>query len=250
MARRPEEANQGREPRGGACPTDHRRTLLGHPGDTSNRLSRQGLGRLLTILPWYPLASNLACINEATPRGESPEATRPDTSITVVTDTLAHGHARASQCDQPRGHIDKPRSECEPRGFHTQEVRTPLIDNHAPSGWLFDRVSGLRARTWYPDVAPRTSPLVSIYGGFPEQTVCEQHRFLFLRVGCEDISILRSRILDLHIWGCMLGLKSAEQIIRASDKISLDCLGRPWDRTAQGIYSAAHSLENRHAAAV
>ena len=52
MARRPEKANQGREPRGGACPTDHRRTPLGHPGGTGNRLRRQGLGRLLIILPW------------------------------------------------------------------------------------------------------------------------------------------------------------------------------------------------------
>ena len=59
-----------------------------------------------------------------------------------------------------------------------------------------------------------------------------------------------SQGLILHTWRCMLGLKSAEQIIRVSDKISLDCLGRPRDRTAQGIYSAAHSLENRHAAAV
>ena len=91
VARRPEEANQGREPRGGACPTDHRRTPLGHPWGTGNRLRRQGLGRLLTILPWYPLAPNLACINEAAPYGENPEATRPDTAYT---DTLAPTRSR------------------------------------------------------------------------------------------------------------------------------------------------------------
>ena len=80
------------------CPTGHRLTPLGHPGGTGNRLREQGLGRLLTILPWYPLASNLACINEATPRGESPEAIRPEPDGQTAetprtrshTDMLAH----------------------------------------------------------------------------------------------------------------------------------------------------------------
>ena len=169
------------------------------------------------------------CTNEATPRGENPEATRPDT---LVTDTLAHGHARAPKRAGPHGPTDKSRSECKPRGFRTGEVYTPLFSNHAPSGWLSERGSGLRTRPWYTDATPRTSPLVSINGGVIEQTVCEQHRFLFLRVGCVDISI--SRVLGSKpiTGGCMLGLKSAEQIIRDSGKRSLDCLSRPRDRTA------------------
>ena len=65
------------------CPTDHRLTPLGHPGGTGNRLREQGLGRLLTILPWYPLAPNLACTNEAAPRGESPDG---------HTAEIPHGH--------------------------------------------------------------------------------------------------------------------------------------------------------------
>ena len=37
----------------------------------------QGPGRLQTILPWFPGAPDLACTNEATPRGESHTAIRP-----------------------------------------------------------------------------------------------------------------------------------------------------------------------------
>ena len=39
-----------------------------------------GLGSLLTMLPWFPRYPNLACTNEETPYGESPEAARPDTA--------------------------------------------------------------------------------------------------------------------------------------------------------------------------
>ena len=68
----------------------------------------QGLGRLLTILPWYPLAPNLACTNEAAPRGESPDghtaeiphghtAETPD-SHPVVADEGSHGITVVGMC--------------------------------------------------------------------------------------------------------------------------------------------------------
>ena len=51
----------------------------------------QRLGRLLTILPWFPLTPNLACTNEETPRGESPEATRPDSRGHTARHRRPHG---------------------------------------------------------------------------------------------------------------------------------------------------------------
>ena len=90
--------------------------------------------------------------------------------------TRSRRHARAPRVEGPRGPPSKSRTLCEPEGFCPHDAHTPLVVNHAPSGWLFDRVSGLRARTWYQDAAPRTSPLVSIYGGGLDKTVCEQHR--------------------------------------------------------------------------
>jgi len=82
-----------------------------------------------------------------------------------------HGHARAhyvltpGEGKGPQAHTTESRSESEPGGLHTQGVRTPLVGNHAPSGWLRDRGSGLRTRPWYPDVASGTSPRVIIYNG-------------------------------------------------------------------------------------
>ena len=119
------------------------------------------------------------------PHGQTPEAIRPEPHGHMAenprtrshTDTLAYTHARAPRCEGPRGPTAKSRSECEPGGFHIQEVRTPLIDNHALSGWLFDRGSGLRTRPWYQDAAPRTSPALSIYNGGLSESICEQHRF-------------------------------------------------------------------------
>ena len=86
-------------------------------------------------------------------------------TLALDTDTLARTHARAPTRAGLHSPTTKSRSECEPGGLHTRKVRTPLISNHAPSGWLLDRGSGLRTRPWYPDVAARTSPLASIYGG-------------------------------------------------------------------------------------
>jgi len=105
MARRPEGPTREESPEESFCPTDHRLTPLGHPGGTGNRLREQGRGRLLTILPWYPLASNLACINEATPRGESPEAIRPDpdghpAEIPTATRPRLRGQARTRTCSR------------------------------------------------------------------------------------------------------------------------------------------------------
>ena len=75
----------------------------------------QGPGRLQTILPWLLRSPNLACTNEATPRGESPEAIRPDTegeetprgespeAIRPDTeDTHAHARARNRLADPQR----------------------------------------------------------------------------------------------------------------------------------------------------
>ena len=75
----------------------------------------------------------------------------------------------------PQAQINKSRSESEPRTVHA-----PLVDNHAPSGWLLDRGTGLRTQPvpWYPDAALRTSPAVSIQKGGLERAICEQHRLL------------------------------------------------------------------------
>ena len=50
-----------------------------------------GLGSLLTMLPWFPRYPNLACTNEETPRGESPEATRPDSRGHTARHRRPHG---------------------------------------------------------------------------------------------------------------------------------------------------------------
>ena len=150
-----------------------------------------------------------------TARVQRPHGLTPSTRTRSHTDTLAQTHARAPQCDRPRGHTDKPRSECEPRGFHTQEVRTPLDDNHAPSGWLFDRGSGLRTRLWYQDVAARTSPLGSIHGvGFMRPYVNSIGQSVLEQISCLSF-VCKSffgRVLSYIVWGCLLGLTSAEQI--------------------------------------
>ena len=60
----------------------------------------QGLGRLKTILPWYPFAPNLACTNEAAPRGESPDghtAEIPDGH----TAESPHGHTAETPDSHP-----------------------------------------------------------------------------------------------------------------------------------------------------
>ena len=91
-----------------------------------------------------------------------------------------YGHARANQghARATQAHTNKSRSESEPKGFYTQEVRTPLVDNHAPSGWLLDRGKGLRTQPWYQDAALRTSPVAIIQRGGLERAICEQHRLL------------------------------------------------------------------------
>ena len=108
------------------CPTDHRLTPLGHPGGTGNRLREQGLGRLLTILPWYPLASNLACINEATPRGESPEATRPDSRGHTARSRRPHGREPEDTLAQDTlAQLSAP--ALEPRGPVPLPDRSPVV---------------------------------------------------------------------------------------------------------------------------
>ena len=94
-------------------------------------------------------------------------------------DTLAHRHARARHGHArarnrharaphlhavlgPQAPETKSRSESGPRNVHN-----PLDANHAPSGWLVDRGTGLGTRPvpWCPDVALRTPPAVSINRG-------------------------------------------------------------------------------------
>ena len=166
------------------CPIDHRLTPLGHPGGTGNRLREQGLGRLLTILPWYPLASNLACINEATPRGESPEATRPDsrghtarTPIRNLDDTLAHGHARASQSARPRGRTHTHANPGRSANPGVSILRRAAL--HSPV--VMPLVVGCSAEAWVSEPGPGTRTLLLhvpgrnyIWGGLYE-TICEQH---------------------------------------------------------------------------
>ena len=47
-----------------------------------------------TILPWYPFAPNLACTNEAAPRGESPDGHVAEIlhGHTAETPEILHGH--------------------------------------------------------------------------------------------------------------------------------------------------------------
>ena len=125
---------------------------------------------------WYPRPQP-ACTNEATPYGESPEATRPDTGghtarhrnagqdqhsiaslvptdARQITDTLAQPHARAPRAlahTKGKGHTaltENTRLLFEPGSVRTPRIQTPLVDSHAPSGWLVNRASGLRAWTW------------------------------------------------------------------------------------------------------
>ena len=59
----------------------------GHQWYTGRRL-----GSETGLMPWFPRHPNLACTNEVTPYGESPEATRPDT----------HGHTAESTAGRHR----------------------------------------------------------------------------------------------------------------------------------------------------
>ena len=102
-----------------------------------------------------------------TPYGEIPEAIRPESEEATRPDSERHArvpralaHTRGEGHAAPTTHT---RTSCDPGSFRTPRVQNPLVDSHAPSGWLVDRAAGLRARTWYPDVASGTSPAVSIY---------------------------------------------------------------------------------------
>ena len=80
-----------------------------------------GLGSLLTMLPWFPRYPNLACTNEVTPRGESPEATRPDTKGHTARYRRPHGRESedtfANRTEDTLTHplADPQRSECDRR---------------------------------------------------------------------------------------------------------------------------------------
>ena len=57
------------------------------------------MGSETGLLPWFPRYPNLACTNEATPYGESPEAKRPDT---VGLRRHTHEHGTQSQASPTR----------------------------------------------------------------------------------------------------------------------------------------------------
>ena len=135
-------------------------------------------GRLQTILPRLLRSPNLACkmrprhaARVQRPRGQTPEAIRPEPQTSMTrsrTDTLTH-----RQATRPPTHTRKPRSECGPRSFYTQDVRTPLAGNRGTvRGCLVE------ARVSEPGSGTRTLPLrvpVKKYlWGFYE-TICEQH---------------------------------------------------------------------------
>ena len=70
-----------------------------------------GLGSLLTMLPWFPRYPNLACTNEETPYGESPNAIRRESErhARARRDTLAHltaGHT--AETPRTRSHRQFP----------------------------------------------------------------------------------------------------------------------------------------------
>ena len=102
-----------------------------------------------------------------TPYGEIPEAIRPESEGATRPDSERHArvprtlaHIRGEGHAAPTTHT---RTPCDPGSFRILRVQNPLVDSHAPSGWLVDRAAGLRARTLSTDAAPRTSPVVSIY---------------------------------------------------------------------------------------
>ena len=112
-------------------------------GTTGGReqVGGQGPGRLQTFLPWSSGAPDLACTNEATPRGESPEATRPDpkghtaryrrphgrdsedTFAHRAEDTLTHRLA-----DPQRSESDRRPAEARTRQLCDHDALVPLPD--------------------------------------------------------------------------------------------------------------------------
>ena len=100
---------------------------------------------MLTMLPWFPRHPNLACTNEATPRGESPEAIRPDpdghpAEKPTATRPRLRGHDRA----RTRSHT-RARTRSHTRGF-TQR-RHPHVADAVPD-WLEARNPGVLASGW------------------------------------------------------------------------------------------------------
>ena len=85
-------------------------------------------------------------------------ASRTDT-LAHHTDTLAHVHPqRKRSCREGRRHRHPPgpsgpptevQMDSEPESLPTQKVHSPLIGNHAPSGWLRDRGMGLQTHPWH-----------------------------------------------------------------------------------------------------
>ena len=105
----------------------------------------QRLGRLLTILPWSPLTSNLVCTNEETPRGE-----RPDGHSAEIPNRFAHTRSRTSRThsrSQGRGECEpsSARSPHPPRCSASASGPVKTSDSHTalacedvrriPSGW-------------------------------------------------------------------------------------------------------------------
>ena len=167
------------------------------------------------------------------PRGQTPEAIRPEPQTSTTrsrTDTLAH-----RQATRPPTHTRKSRSEYGPRSFHTPDVRTPLAGNRGTVlGCLVEaRVSepGSGTRT----LLLRVPGMKYLGGGFVRQyvnNICPDiiEQISCLSFSCEDFF---GKILSYIVWGCMLGLMSAELIIQESRSLFRKSFSR--DRATTGV---------------
>ena len=178
-------------------------------------------GRLQTVLPWRLRSPNLACTNEETPRGESPEATRPDsrghtarvrtpygeipsdTHAHARTRTRTHGHARAprrrgywndggaSHCAPAPG--PGPCSNTGPAHSRNQISRTRPCSSHltrsssqsesfASVGWGPSTVPTLDSQVHRSESYSFTGSVTSLYGySYLTRAVCCSHRDVFER---------------------------------------------------------------------
>ena len=149
------------------------------------------------------------------PRGQTPEAIRPEPQTSMTrsrTDTLAH-----RQATRPPTHTRKARSEYGPRSFCTPDVRTPLAGNRGTVlGCLVE------ARVSEPGSGTRTLPLCVpgrkyLGGGFVRQYVNNIRPDIIEQITCLNLSCesFFGKILSYIVWGCTLGLMSAERIMES-----------------------------------
>ena len=127
-------------------------------GTTGGReqVGGQGPGRLQTILPRSTGAPDLACTNEATPRGESPTAIRPRHRRPPGRDSAdTLGHARTRSHTEMLAH----------KGLHRDVSHT----SHTPyrTGWergtlVYLLLAGLGRRLWAREPGEREKQTVNM----------------------------------------------------------------------------------------